>query len=56
MYLPRNQPSVKEPLFISAENGPGSRISITISILVKAMVFPVVIGLLESRELDYKES
>ena len=40
MYLPRNQPSVKEPLFISAENGPGSRISITISILVKAMVFP----------------
>ena len=42
MYSPRNQPSAKEPLFISAENGPGSRISITISILVKAMVFPVV--------------
>ena len=43
MYFPRNQPSAKEPLFILAENGPGSRISITISILVKAMVFPVVI-------------
>ena len=42
MYSPRNQPSAKEPLFISAENGPGSRISITISILVKAMVLPVV--------------
>ena len=43
MYFPRNQPSAKEPLFILAENGLGSRISITISILVKAMAFPVVI-------------